>query len=266
MAVRTRQSKPPSKAKVFQTNDLVFEKVKGYPAWPACVSGPNDPGPARTQPGTDGVPSPGPGPQLSPMMRPPHSGGPPPTGSPMPPQMPPQSDLQKLQNFINQMEERGMTNDPRYNQARQLQQSMMRNGGGPGAPPGPYPGPPQSAPMPPGAPGPGGDGSRNSFQNTQMLQLRAQIMAYRFLARNQPLPPQIAVAVTGRRPEQQQPGGPGPQPGQPGYGAGSPMGPPNAQGVPGNVNAGSPRPPQGGPQGQQPGQQGMLRYIFISYT
>jgi len=123
-------------------------------------------------------------------------------------------------------------------------------------PPGPYPGPPQSAPMPPGAPGPGGDGSRNSFQNTQMLQLRAQIMAYRFLARNQPLPPQIAVAVTGRRPEQQQPGGPGPQPGQPGYGAGSPMGPPNAQGVPGNVNAGSPRPPQGGPQGQQPGQQG----------
>jgi SWI/SNF-related matrix-associated actin-dependent regulator of chromatin subfamily A protein 2/4 len=34
------------------------------------------------------------------------------------------------------------------------------------------------------------------------------------------------------------------------------MGPPNAQGVPVNANAGSPRPPQGGPQGQQPGQQG----------
>merc|ERR1719210_2983298 len=51
-------------------------------------------------------------------MRPPHPGGPsgpggpPPTGSPIPPQMPPQSDLQKLQNSINQMEERGMTNDP----------------------------------------------------------------------------------------------------------------------------------------------------------
>jgi hypothetical protein len=28
-----------------------------------------------------------------------------------------------------------------------------------------------------------------------MLQLRAQIMAYRILARNQPLPPQIAMAV-----------------------------------------------------------------------
>ena len=90
-----------------------------------------------------------------------------------------------------------------------------------------------------------------------MLQLRAQIMAYRFLARNQPLPPQIAVAVTGRRPEQQQPGGP-PQPGQPGYGSGSPMGPPNAQAVPGNANAGSPRPPPAasGQQGQQQGQQG----------
>ena len=59
LTVRTQQSKPPSnkdfqafrvgqkslpsKAKVFQTNDRVFAKVKGYPAWPACVSGPNDP-------------------------------------------------------------------------------------------------------------------------------------------------------------------------------------------------------------------------------
>merc|ERR1711988_985170 len=134
--------------------------------------------------------------------------------------MPPQSDLQKLQNSINQMEERGMTNDPRYSQARQLQQSMMRNGGA-GGPPGPYPGPhpgPGSHPSgpgphpggPPPQGGPGGDAGRNSFQNTQMLQLRAQIMAYRFLARNQPLPPQIAVAVTGRRPDQQQAGGPPP--------------------------------------------------------
>ena len=84
-------------------------------------------------------------------------------------------------------------------------------------------------------------------------------MAYRFLARNQPLPPQIAVAVTGRRPDQQQAGGPPPQPGQPGYGSGSPMGPPNAQAVPGNANAGSPRPPPSaaGPPGPpQQGQQG----------
>ena len=67
-----------------------------------------------------------------------------------------------------------MTNDPRYNQARQLQQSMMqRNNGN-------FP-------------------DRNSFQGTQMHQLRAQIMAYRFLARNQPLPPTIVAAVSGRR-------------------------------------------------------------------
>ena len=36
-----------SKAKVFQTNDRIFAKVKGYPAWPACVTGPNDPKGAR---------------------------------------------------------------------------------------------------------------------------------------------------------------------------------------------------------------------------
>ena len=69
-------------------------------------------------------------------------------------------------------------------------------------------------------------------------------MAYRFLARNQPLPQQIAVAVTGRRPDGQ-PGGPPPQ-GQPGY-QGSQMGPPNAQPV--QASAGSPKP------GQQPGAQ-----------
>lgn len=152
-----------------------------------------------------------------------------------------------------------MTNDPRYNQARQLQQSMMRTGGPPGpyppgppGPPGPLgpPGPPQQGGPPTTGPGgpPGNPNDRN-FQNTQMLQLRAQIMAYRFLARNQALPPQIAVAVTGRRPEQQGP------PGQPGYGppGSSPMGPPNAQPVPGN--AGSPRPPPGAQPGGQPGQQ-----------
>jgi len=27
---------------VFQTNDRIFAKVKGYPAWPACVTGPTD--------------------------------------------------------------------------------------------------------------------------------------------------------------------------------------------------------------------------------
>jgi len=35
----TGKKGPPS---LFQTNDRIFAKVKGYPAWPACVTGPND--------------------------------------------------------------------------------------------------------------------------------------------------------------------------------------------------------------------------------
>jgi hypothetical protein len=35
---------------------------------------------------------------------------------------------------------------------------------------------------------------------TQMTQLRAQIMAYRFLSRNQPLPDQLRLAIEGKRP------------------------------------------------------------------
>ena len=188
-------------------------------------------------------------------MRPgPPSQGPPqqgPTGSAVPPPQG-QSDLQKLQNSINQMEERGMQNDPRYSQARQLHQSMMnRHPGPPGpppgvaAPPGPYPSPPGSTPTT-------GQGStptdRTNFQNTQMLQLRAQIMAYRILARNQPLPPQIAMAVQGKRPEQ---GGP-PGTNQSSYnrpGAMPPggVGPPNTQAPPSQ-----PIPAMGAPRPGQP--------------
>jgi len=51
---------------------------------------------------------------------------------------------------------------------------------------------------------------RSSFLSpTQIQQLRAQIMAYRFLARNQPVPQNVGLAVQGKRPEslqlQQQP-------------------------------------------------------------
>ena len=88
------------------------------------------------------------------------------------------------------MEERGMQNDPRYAQARQLQQSMVARHGPPGQmPPGTAPGGYPGGPPGPGGPIPG------SLAHTQMLQLRAQIMAYRILTRNQPLPPQIAMAV-----------------------------------------------------------------------
>lgn len=37
------------------------------------------------------------------------------------------------------------------------------------------------------------------FTQNQLQQLKAQIMAYRLLSRNQPLPPQISSAVQGKR-------------------------------------------------------------------
>ena len=164
-----------------------------------------------------------------------------------------QSDLQKLQNSINQMEERGMQNDPRYSQARQLHQSMINRH------PGPPGGPPPGASVPPGpysaAPGniaPGANqgsnpNDRSNFQNTQMLQLRAQIMAYRILARNQPLPAQIAMAVQGKRPEQGGPVGPNQPPyGRPGSLPAGGVAPPNTQAPPSQ-----PIPAMGG---QRPGQ------------
>ena len=189
----------------------------------------------------------------------------PPSGSVPPPQG--QSDLQKLQNSINQMEERGMQNDPRYSQARQLHQSMMnRHPGPPGPPtgtglsPGPYPSPPGAATTGTGQVSNPND--RTNFQNTQMLQLRAQIMAYRILARNQPLPPQIAMAVQGKRPEQGTPQGPNQAPyGRPGtLPPGGVVGPPNTQAPPSQPipQLGAPRPGQpigpGGPMNTgQPG-------------
>ena len=67
-----------------------------------------------------------------------------------------------------------MQGDPRYAQARQLHQSLTASEGGPGL----YPGP-----------------DRANMSQPQLQQLKAQIMAYRMLARHQILPPQIAVAV-----------------------------------------------------------------------
>ncbi len=133
-----------------------------------------------------------------------------------------QSELQKLQNSINQMEERGMQGDPRYTQAKHLQ-SMMTRGGD----------------KPPG----------QVFQNPQMLQLRAQIMAYRYLARNHPLPPQIVMAVQGRKPEGAAAGPP-----PTGSGPAPTQRPPGAPGGPPPPSPQQPRPPIP-PQQQQPGGQ-----------
>ena len=102
------------------------------------------------------------------------------------------------------MEERGMTGDPRYSQARQLHQSLVSQQGPPGGQGGAGDGPP----------GPGGE--RGSLANPQIMQLRAQIMAYRMLARHQPLPPQIVMAVQGKREGPPPPGPPGSSPYPPG--------------------------------------------------
>ena len=135
-------------------------------------------------------------------------------GGPPPVMNQPQSDLQKLQNSINQMEERGMQGDPRYTQAKHLQQSMMSRHAE--------------------------KGGQAAFQNQQMLQLRAQIMAYRILARNHPLPPQIAMAVQGKKPEHA--GGP------PAGGAGAGLpGPTPAGGQPGPYGSRGVPPPQARP-------------------
>lgn len=53
-----------------------------------------------------------------------------------------------------------------------------------------------------GAPGgvQGGPGGPTPFNQNQLHQLRAQIMAYKMLARGQPLPDHLQVAVQGKRP------------------------------------------------------------------
>ncbi|XP_027529427.1 transcription activator BRG1-like, partial [Neopelma chrysocephalum] len=48
--------------------------------------------------------------------------------------------------------------------------------------------------------GPGGRGAASPFNAAQLHQLRAQIMAYKLLARGQPLPEHLQVAVQGKRP------------------------------------------------------------------
>lgn len=61
---------------------------------------------------------------------------------------------------------------------------------------------------PTGPVGPGGPGGPTPFNQNQLHQLRAQIMAYKMLARGQPLSEHLQMAVQGKRPMpgmQQQP-------------------------------------------------------------
>lgn len=99
-----------------------------------------------------------------------------------------------------------------------------------------------------------GYGDTKGFAPMQLQQLRAQIMAYKFLARNQPIPDQIRAAVEGRRPfhpmsqPMQRPGAP-PQryPSQPG----APGAPPPQQSPGGEPGPRQPLPPLPQPQNLQ---------------
>ncbi|XP_014258775.1 ATP-dependent helicase brm isoform X2 [Cimex lectularius] len=173
---------------------------------------PSPMGPPQQAPSPMSQPGQGPPPPMGPPSHHPHSPnsfqGPPPqhmngpNGAmqqgtqtfqqhpPMPPHQQqsgggPQENLTALQRAIDSMEEKGLQEDPRYSQllALRARQSNME--------------PPR--PPPQGFSGEGGppQGAKHSFSPSQLQQLRVQIMAYRLLARNQPLSQQLALAVQG---------------------------------------------------------------------
>lgn len=131
---------------------------------------------------------------------------------------PGQENLNALQKAIDSMEEKGLQEDPRYSQLLALR---ARQGSGI---------------------------EKQAFSSSQLQQLRAQIMAYRLLARNQPVPQQVAVAAQGGAPP---PPGMGQRPIDPSQGPATPAGPqipgPNVIGPAGPT----PRPGCQTPQQQQ---------------
>uniref|UniRef100_A0A8C5P8Q5 SWI/SNF related BAF chromatin remodeling complex subunit ATPase 4 n=1 Tax=Leptobrachium leishanense TaxID=445787 RepID=A0A8C5P8Q5_9ANUR len=189
------------------------------------------PGPGPS-PGAMLGPSPGPSPGSTHSMM-----GPSP-GPPIPPQGPtgyPTENMHQMHKPMESMHEKTMPEDTRYNQMKGM---GMRAGGhsGMGPPPSPmdqhsqgYPSPlgssehvPSPVPSngPPSGPLPSGAGAVNMenadpqqqpqqpqanrtptpFNQNQLHQLRAQIMAYKMLARGQPLPDHLQLAVQGKRP------------------------------------------------------------------
>ncbi|KAG7459509.1 hypothetical protein MATL_G00211400 [Megalops atlanticus] len=108
-----------------------------------------------------------------------------------------------------------------------------------------------------GAGAPGGAGGPTPFNQNQLHQLRAQIMAYKMLARGQPLPDHLQMAVQGKRPMpgMQQPMANMPPSTGPGAGPGSGPGP-----APSNYNRPhgmvGPNMPPPGPSGVPPGMPG----------
>ncbi|CAH2068407.1 unnamed protein product, partial [Iphiclides podalirius] len=124
--------------------------------------------------------------------------GAPPSSSPMQGSLPgPGPDnLHALQKAIDSMEEKGLQEDPRYSQLLAIRA--------------------RSNPQ---------DPSKGLFSNTQLSQLKAQIAAYRNLARNQPITQQIALMAAGKRAGEPPPECPTPpaQPPSP-YGQAQPQG------------------------------------------
>uniref|UniRef100_A0A4W3GPF3 SWI/SNF related BAF chromatin remodeling complex subunit ATPase 4a n=1 Tax=Callorhinchus milii TaxID=7868 RepID=A0A4W3GPF3_CALMI len=201
---------------------------------------------------------------------------------------------------MESMHEKGMSDDPRYGQIKSM---GMRSGahsgmgpppspmeqhsqgypsplGGPEHAPSPVPanGPPTGPPMPSGpggVPMDGGDPQNlaqlnrgpSPFNQGQLHQLRAQIMAYKMLARGQPIPDHIQLAIQGKRPlpgvQQQMPSLPPPSASGTGAGTGAtpgnynrPLGmggsnmlPPGASGVSQGMPCQPPGPPKSWPEG-----------------
>ncbi|XP_053683433.1 ATP-dependent helicase brm [Sabethes cyaneus] len=181
----------------------------------------------------------GPGPALSgpgPSMSGPGGPGMMPGGPPPPPG---QENLNALQRAIDSMEEKGLQEDPRYSQLLALRATSKQQ----------------------------------NLNASQLHQLRGQIMAYRLLARHQPISKQLASQIQAQRSDGTPPqcptppaspfpgpqGGPSPQPGlqqqqppQQGPQQGPPQGPPSVSvGKTGPPEPG--KPPAGGmPPNQSP--------------
>uniref|UniRef100_A0A7N8YIV7 Transcription activator BRG1-like n=1 Tax=Mastacembelus armatus TaxID=205130 RepID=A0A7N8YIV7_9TELE len=230
------------------------------------------PGPGPS-PGAMLGPSPGPSPGSSHSMMGP-SPGPPSSGHSQPgPSGYGQDNMHPLHKSMEVMHDKTMSEESRFSQMKGL---SMRQGGhsGMGPPPspldqhsqgyhsplgssdhsspvpsnGPPPGPlilgsglESSGPTGPG--GPGGPGGPTPFNQNQLHQLRAQIMAYKMLARGQPLPDHLQMAVQGKRP---MPGMQQPIPSM----MGPTMPPPGPSGTPAGMQGQNPNgPPKSWPEG-----------------
>ncbi|XP_071490334.1 probable global transcription activator SNF2L2 [Diadema antillarum] len=157
-------------------------------------------------PGQNYMQGPGPGPGSGPMHGPQSQQQGPPNQNYNP------NNYSMLQRALESMQEKGMQNDPRYphlvamaNKAKQyahMQQQGMPPQGGMGGPPdrnGGY-GMEGSSNMPPsGYQQHGPQRPRPSpFTPNQLQQLKAQIMGYKLLTRNQPMPENLRQAIQGR--------------------------------------------------------------------